>query len=209
MLETSERGNVHADIQKKSFKGNNNNGGNRERKFRDKDGSTHVNKKNQVGQDSKKRSGDFKNQNNGDAGFRKNNFRKKGDNDDYKGRSSSYRGRDNGDYKKDGDFNNRGFRKDEGRGNNKENNYSRNNSKTNENKREIDKFKEQQPDKMEIINRLQKEKKAIQKKNQDNKRKSKSASSRPTPRKKRINNIDWTKEYENDSYDDDDAYYDY
>jgi hypothetical protein len=66
------------------------------------------------------------------------------------------------------------------------------------------KSKEQQIGKIDIINRLEKEKKAVQKKkNNDNNRKS-NKNVKPQIKPKRINNIDWTKEYENDSYDDDD-----
>lgn len=70
-----------------------------------------------------------------------------------------------------------------------------------------DRAKDQQPDKMDIVKRLEKEKKAMQKKKQDSKKKMQSA--RPQKRVKRTNNIDWTKEYENDSYDDDDMSYYY
>ncbi len=62
-------------------------------------------------------------------------------------------------------------------------------------------FKEQQPDKIDIINRLEKEKKAMQKKEEEKKKNSRSA--RAVSKPKRSNNIDWTREYENDSYDDD------
>lgn len=64
------------------------------------------------------------------------------------------------------------------------------------------KVKEQQPDKIDIINRLEKEKKAMQKKETLKKKDSKA--SKVLPKVKRSNNIDWTKEYENDSFDDDD-----
>jgi hypothetical protein len=63
------------------------------------------------------------------------------------------------------------------------------------------KVKEQQPDKIDIINRIEKEKKAMQKK-QAERRNSKPV--RQQARPKRTNNIDWTREYENGSYDDDD-----
>ena len=63
------------------------------------------------------------------------------------------------------------------------------------------KVKEQQPDKIEIKNRIEKEKKAMQKK-QAERRNAKPA--RQQARPKRTNNIDWTREYENGSYDDDD-----
>lgn len=65
------------------------------------------------------------------------------------------------------------------------------------------KVKEQQPDKVEIMNRIEREKKAIQKKQAERK------NSKPVKmqnRPKRTNNIDWTREYENDSYDDLDMY---
>lgn len=68
--------------------------------------------------------------------------------------------------------------------------------------RDKDKLKEQQPDKMEVVKRLEKEKKAMQRKNQDSNKK-RNQSSKPQVRIKRTNNIDWTKEYENDSFDDD------
>ena len=61
--------------------------------------------------------------------------------------------------------------------------------------------KEQQTEKIEIINRLEKEKKVIQKKSEIKKEvKAPKVQAKP----KRVNNIDWTKEYENGSYDDDD-----
>ncbi len=65
------------------------------------------------------------------------------------------------------------------------------------------KVKEQQPDKMDIVKRLEKEKKAIQKKNDNYNKGGKSPNARPQKKVKRTNNIDWTREYENDSYDDD------
>ena len=63
------------------------------------------------------------------------------------------------------------------------------------------KVKEQQPGKIEIINRIEKEKKAMQKKQAERKN---SKATRMQTRPKRTNNIDWTREYENGSYDDDD-----
>lgn len=74
--------------------------------------------------------------------------------------------------------------------------------------RENAKIKEQQPDKMDIVKRLEKEKKAMQKKNNNqNNGKTKAGSGRVQRPVKRSNNIDWTREYENDSYDDDDMSY--
>ena len=69
-----------------------------------------------------------------------------------------------------------------------------------------EKPKEQQTDKMEVVKRLEKEKKAVQKKKQNTK---KNQQARPQVRVKRTNNIDWTREYENDSFDDDDMYYNF
>jgi hypothetical protein len=71
-----------------------------------------------------------------------------------------------------------------------------------------DKPKDANPEKAVVINRLEKEKKVMKKKTDTNK-KGKNASTKPQVRVKRANNIDWTKEYENDSYDDDDAFYNY
>ena len=70
--------------------------------------------------------------------------------------------------------------------------------------KETAKIKEQQPDKMDIVKRLEKEKKAMQKKNNQNSQKNKANTGRVQRPMKRSNNIDWTREYENDSYDDDD-----
>ena len=62
--------------------------------------------------------------------------------------------------------------------------------------------KEQQPDKLEIINRLEKEKKAMKKKYDESKKENKPQKHQSRP--KRSGNVDWTREYENGSYDDDD-----
>ena len=62
--------------------------------------------------------------------------------------------------------------------------------------------REQQPDKFEIINRIEKEKKAMKKKHTESRNDQRPA--KHTARPKRSGNIDWTREYENDSYDDDD-----
>ena len=70
-----------------------------------------------------------------------------------------------------------------------------------------DKIKEIQTDKADIAKRLEKEKKVMQKKKQDNKKNHQLQ--RPQTKVKRSNNIDWTREYENDSYDDDDMSYYY
>lgn len=65
------------------------------------------------------------------------------------------------------------------------------------------KSKEVQSDKVEIQNRLEKEKKAMKKKQEEAKKNSQKAPKQKV-KPKRVNNIDWTREYENDSYDDDD-----
>lgn len=85
--------------------------------------------------------------------------------------------------------------------------YNRGNSRNATTAKET-KVKEQQPDKMDTIRRLEKEKKAIQKKTDSNSYKAKTQNARPQVKVKRTNNIDWTKEYENDSFEDDDVYYD-
>ncbi len=70
-----------------------------------------------------------------------------------------------------------------------------------------EKSKDIQPDKADIAMRFEKEKKIMQKKKQDNKKNNQSQ--RHQVKVKRSNNIDWTREYENDSYDDDDMSYYY
>lgn len=62
--------------------------------------------------------------------------------------------------------------------------------------------KEAQSEKQDIKNRLEKEKKAIKKKQSEGRRDVRTAKHQVKP--KRTGNIDWTREYENDSYDDDD-----
>lgn len=107
-------------------------------------------------------------------------------------------GNDHGkDYKKSYSSNGRNNAK----GFNRQSDRDRNSSVKKENK-----VKEQQPDKMDTIRRLEKEKKAMQKKNDSKNHKSKTQKSRPQMKMKRTNNIDWTKEYENDSFDDDGFY---
>ena len=68
------------------------------------------------------------------------------------------------------------------------------------------KEKEQQPDKFETIKRLEREKKAIQKKSQEINKKSERPS-KPQIKHRRTNNIDWTKGYANGRYGDDDEDY--
>lgn len=98
-----------------------------------------------------------------------------------------------------------------------EEDYKRGNNRAGEHRnvksqaaKEVAKIKEQQPDKMDIVKRLEKEKKAMQKKsNNQNSSKNKASAGRIQRPVKRSNNIDWTREYENDSYDDDDISYMY
>ncbi|MDE6312760.1 MAG: hypothetical protein K2M46_03935 [Lachnospiraceae bacterium] len=90
--------------------------------------------------------------------------------------------------------------------------YSRGNDRRNQKSQQMSKenakIKEQQPDKMDIVKRLEKEKKAMEKKsNNQNSSKNKGNTKRVQRPIKRSNNIDWTREYENDSYDDDDMSY--
>lgn len=134
-----------------------------------------------------------------DNGFKdrdRKNYRYNKDND------SNQRDNHGGEYKKNYNNANKNYGKDFSKGAGQSDRSSQTGKDT--------KIKEQQPDKMDIVKRLEKEKKAIQKKNEQNSYKSaKSQKSRPQVRVKRTNNIDWTREYENDSYDDDDAYYMY
>lgn len=107
------------------------------------------------------------------------------------GNYGSSRSYGNGGYSNNG-FNNRGFDKDK----DEDTPVVRRQKPKADNKP-----KEQQPDKFEIINRIEKEKKAMKKKHTESR-----GDSRPkhTVKPKRSGNIDWTREYENDSYDDDD-----
>lgn len=129
---------------------------------------------------------------------------------DFKGKGNyNKEGRENrdnkgkGDFKGKSDFNrsksgyNRSFDRNAGFGKDKddEDKPIRRSKQT-----KADKPKEQQPDKIEIINRLEKEKKAMKKKREEKKEKAVKHQIRP----KRSGNVDWTREYENDSYDDDD-----
>ena len=60
------------------------------------------------------------------------------------------------------------------------------------------------PDKNKTMMRLEKEQKGIKKKQQSKKKES----SRPQPKVKRANNVNYTREYANGAYDDYDDYYD-
>ncbi len=68
------------------------------------------------------------------------------------------------------------------------------------------KEKEQQPDKFETMKRLEKEKKAMQKKNEELNKKGEKPS-KVMIKQRRTNNIDWTKGYANGLYGDDDEDY--
>ncbi|MBQ2981379.1 MAG: hypothetical protein IJD58_04540 [Lachnospiraceae bacterium] len=131
-------------------------------------------------------------------------YKPRSDNGEYKPRSNSgeYKprsgngggysnNRNNGGYSNSG-FGGRGFDKDK----DEETPVRRSKPKTDS------KPKEQQPDKFEIINRIEKEKKAMKKKHTESRGDQRPA--KHTARPKRSGNIDWTREYENDSYDDDD-----
>lgn len=119
-------------------------------------------------------------------------------NGEYKPRSGnggnfgSQRSYGNGGYSNNG-YNNRGFDKDK----DEDTPVVRRQKPKADNKP-----KEQQPDKFDIINRIEKEKKAMKKKHAESRGDSKP--SKHTVKPKRSGNIDWTREYENDSYDDDD-----
>ncbi|WMJ90042.1 hypothetical protein [Anaerocolumna sp. MB42-C2] len=75
------------------------------------------------------------------------------------------------------------------------------------NKSSQNKEKEQQPDKLETIKRLEREKKAIQKKSQEISNKKSERPNKPQLKQRRTNNIDWTKGYANGRYGDDDEDY--
>ena len=73
-----------------------------------------------------------------------------------------------------------------------------------------EKSSEPQLDKAELTSRWEKEKeKKLEKANMEKSRETRGTNAKHAMRKKRQNNIDWTREYENDSFDDDDAYYKY
>ena len=117
-------------------------------------------------------------------------FKPKANNGEFKPRTN------NGEYKprmnNNNAFNNRGYDKDK----DEETPVRRSKPKVD------NKPKEQQSDKTQIINRIEKEKKAMRKKHTESRGDSRPA--KHTARPKRSGNIDWTREYENDSYDDDD-----
>lgn len=139
------------------------------------------------------------------------------ENKPYNKDSKPYSGKDNKDGRPSGNFN-RG-RDQKGGGYNKDKDYDSDNrygkgyssgrdqrmgdSRT---KTSQSKDKEQQPDKFETIKRLEREKKAVQKKNQEINKKS-DKPSKPQVKQRRTNNIDWTKGYESGRYGDDDEDY--
>ena len=135
--------------------------------------------------------GEFKPRNNNGE------YKPRTNNGEYKPKSnngggySSQRSYNNGGYSNNG-FGGKGFDKDK----DEETPVRRSKPKTDS------KPREQQPDKFEIISRIEKEKKAMKKKHTESRNDQKPA--KHTARPKRSGNIDWTREYENDSYDDDD-----
>lgn len=146
-----------------------------------------------------KRDGQGQGKGNGEYKPRNNNgeYKPRTNNGEYKPRSnngggySSQRSYNNGGYSNNG-FGGKGFDKDK----DEETPVRRSKPKTDS------KPREQQPDKFEIISRIEKEKKAMKKKHTESRNDQKPA--KHTARPKRSGNIDWTREYENDSYDDDD-----
>ncbi len=129
--------------------------------------------------------GEFKPRNNGEF--------KPRNNGEYKPRNNNggFERKNNGGYSNS--FNNRGFDKDK----DEDTPVVRRMKPKTDNKP-----KEPQQDKIDIMNRLEKEKKAIKKKHTESRGDSKPT--RHVAKPKRSGNIDWTREYENDSYDDDD-----
>ena len=132
-------------------------------------------------------------------------YKPRNNNGEYKPRTNNGefkpRNNNNGGYSSqksynNGGYSNNGFNKGFDKDKDEETPVRRSKPKTDS------KPKEQQPDKFEIINRLEKEKKAMKKKQTESRGDQRPA--KHTARPKRSGNIDWTREYENDSYDDDD-----
>ncbi len=144
--------------------------------------------------------GEYKPRTNGEYKPRGNGEFKPRANGEYKPRTNGeYKPRTNGGYEKSNNggysnsFNNKGFDKDK----------DEDASPVRKPRPKVDsKPKEPQMDKLEIMSRLEKEKKAMKKKHTESRNESKPA--RHVAKPKRSGNIDWTREYENDSYDDDD-----
>ena len=130
-------------------------------------------------------------------------FKARSNNGEYKPRTNNgeFKPRSNGGYSSqksynNGGYSNNGFNKGFDKDKDEETPVRRSKPRTDS------KPKEQQPDKFEIINRIEKEKKAMKKKHTESRGDQRPA--KHTARPKRSGNIDWTREYENDSYDDDD-----
>ena len=81
------------------------------------------------------------------------------------------------------------------------NRFSKGSGKDQRTSKSSSRDKEAQPDKAVAAKRLEKEKKAMRKKTQEGRR---DKVNRLQPKKKRTNNIDWTRGYENGLYGDDD-----
>ncbi len=73
-----------------------------------------------------------------------------------------------------------------------------------EKKDEFAQVKEQQSDKLIMIKKFEKEQKAMKKKSEEKRR---TQSSRPIPKQKRSNNINYTRQYENGMYEDYEDWY--
>lgn len=115
--------------------------------------------------------------------------------------------RQRGDYKPKNDFKRGGFNKDGGYGKGSyQNGFDKDKDEDTPVRRKPvardNKPKEAQSEKMDVMNRLEKEKKAMKKKQLENRKDSKPVKHQAKP--KRSGNVDWTRAYENDSYDDDD-----
>lgn len=179
------------------YNGNRNNGGRQEYKPRS------YNKDYKSGTDTEKK--DYRNSNNGEKKDYRSNYNT--ERKDYKKRDGNDKPYNNNRYNKDDDY---GQSRNSRAGNNHGKDYkTRNNdSRGGTAQQKETKVREQQPDKVDIVKRLEKEKKVMQKKTEASK-KAKGANARPQVKVKRTNNIDWTKEYENDSFDDDDMFYTY
>ena len=135
---------------------------------------------------------------NGEYKPRSNNgeFKPRSNNGEFKPRNNNNGGYSSQKSYNNGGYSNSGFGKGFDKDKDEETPVRRSKPKTDT------KPKEQQPDKFEIINRLEKEKKAMKKKHTESRGDQRPA--KHTARPKRSGNIDWTREYENDSYDDDD-----
>lgn len=118
------------------------------------------------------------------------------------GKSKDYKsgGYSNSSYNKDKDLDNDN-KHGKGYGSGRDQRMGEAKSKAGQNRE-----KEQQPDKFETIKRLEKEKKVMQRKNEEFNRKSERPN-RTAVKQRRTNNIDWTRGYANGLYGDDDEDY--